>query len=502
MRSYLCLTINFLSSEYHGQGVDGEPEWPPSPLRLFQALVAAAKARSRIAAADGTIAAAFHWLERQPSPLIVAPCSETGHPFCLSVPNNDMDMIARSWAKGQESRKQPSELRTLKTVQTRHMLDGATVHYVWQVSDADLVGAPQHLAALCATSRDVVALGRGIDLVAGYGRVISQDVVDDLPGERWQPTSQSDGGPSRVPIAGTLQELEARHECFLTRVLPTGDFNPVPPLRTFREVVYRRDNDAATRPFAAFQMVSLDARRFRVFDPTSAVVVAGMTRHAVASAGRAAGRAESWINEYILGHGPAGPAKGAPNAPRFAYLPLPTIDPRGVASGIRRILVAEAPGGTGSQIAWVTRSLGGQELTNKDSKAPEAILSLIPAIDPVVRNYVRESAVWSSITPVVLPGYDDGSPERTIRLLRKSIQQSGFPVTLARHAELAWRHVGFRPGLEMATQYHPPAYLKSYPKYHVRIHWRDASGRSINVRGPVVIGAGRYCGLGVMSADE
>jgi CRISPR-associated protein Csb2 len=40
MPSYLCLSAIFLDAEFHGRRDGGEPEWPPSPLRLFQALVA------------------------------------------------------------------------------------------------------------------------------------------------------------------------------------------------------------------------------------------------------------------------------------------------------------------------------------------------------------------------------------------------------------------------------------------------------------------------------
>ena len=38
MSDYLCITVRFLQPYSHGRGDGGEPEWPPSPLRLFQAL--------------------------------------------------------------------------------------------------------------------------------------------------------------------------------------------------------------------------------------------------------------------------------------------------------------------------------------------------------------------------------------------------------------------------------------------------------------------------------
>ena len=45
MQSQLSITITFLDGTYHGREDDGVPEWPPSPLRLFQALVRTGAAR-------------------------------------------------------------------------------------------------------------------------------------------------------------------------------------------------------------------------------------------------------------------------------------------------------------------------------------------------------------------------------------------------------------------------------------------------------------------------
>ena len=49
MPSVFLLTVRFLdpAPAFHGRGDGGDPEWPPSPLRLFQALVCAAAGRWR-----------------------------------------------------------------------------------------------------------------------------------------------------------------------------------------------------------------------------------------------------------------------------------------------------------------------------------------------------------------------------------------------------------------------------------------------------------------------
>ena len=100
MPSYLCLSVNFLAPAYHGRRDGGAPEWPPSPLRLFQALVAASAARWGERHQLAYAQPALRWLEQQSPPEIVAPQSEPSTGYRLSVPNNAMDIVARAWARG------------------------------------------------------------------------------------------------------------------------------------------------------------------------------------------------------------------------------------------------------------------------------------------------------------------------------------------------------------------------------------------------------------------
>ncbi len=119
---YFCVSVTFLDPQpsFHGRGDAGKPEWPPSPLRVFQALVAAAAAHWRESQFWEYAKPALGWLEQQPAPTILAPSGHVGIPVRLAVPNNDLDVVATAWSRGQEPKKQPSELKTMKTVrQTR-----------------------------------------------------------------------------------------------------------------------------------------------------------------------------------------------------------------------------------------------------------------------------------------------------------------------------------------------------------------------------------------------
>ena len=84
MTDYLHIEVTFLDPRFHGRGDGGEPEWPPSPLRLLQAIMAANADRI---GTDSDLDRALLWLESQNAPLIIAPPGEEAEPYCLSVPN-------------------------------------------------------------------------------------------------------------------------------------------------------------------------------------------------------------------------------------------------------------------------------------------------------------------------------------------------------------------------------------------------------------------------------
>jgi CRISPR-associated protein Csb2 len=188
------------------------------------------------------------------------------------------------------------------------------------------------------------------------------------------------------------------------------------------------------------------------------------------------------------------------------------------------VLVVGLPG-MEEEVAWVRRALSGQALVDERTCQPVALLSLVPANEGMVRRYTAPAAVWSTVTPVILPGYDDpdhlrrrlkalgGAPgaaeqqrrwlerldERVEQLVRKALRQAGFSEALAAAAEIAWRKTGFRAGVERAEGYAAPEKLRRFPAYHVRVRWRDGAGGAVAVAGPVVAGGGRFCGLGLFA---
>ena len=143
MTRFLNISVRYLdpAPAFHGRRDGGEPEWPPSPLRLFQALLDAAANRWRKGTFQDYAKPALAWLERLPLPILVTPKHLVGKPYRLAVPNNDMDSPAAVWRRGQEPVKphRPVDLRTMKTVRPTHLRgsseDENAVHYLFRLPE-------------------------------------------------------------------------------------------------------------------------------------------------------------------------------------------------------------------------------------------------------------------------------------------------------------------------------------------------------------------------------
>src|SRR6266481_2330035 len=149
MPRVLLITVRFHDGRYHGVG-----DWPPSPARLFQALVAGAARGGVIAEADR---AALEWLEALAPPVIAAPAHRTGQPFASFVPNNDLD------AGGGDPRR-VSEIRTAKAIKPRLFDNNTPFLYLWHFEEA-----AEKAEAICTIARRLYQLGRGVDMAFAAG---------------------------------------------------------------------------------------------------------------------------------------------------------------------------------------------------------------------------------------------------------------------------------------------------------------------------------------------
>jgi CRISPR-associated protein Csb2 len=490
---WLCIEAHFLADRYHGCSDERRrlAEWPPNPHRLFQALIVAGNLGFRRTEFSDAKKDALCWLEGREAPEIIAPIARAANIVRLYVPNNDMDEVARAWAKGAEPEKQPSELRTNKDLRP-HRLDGdATVRFLWPIADGEWKVAQNYAELLCAEARHLHALGLGIDLIAGDGRILTDAEKEALPGEVWIADAEWMGW--RVPMKGSLSELLARHTEQRGRVQVGRGHGaerwvapPAPPT-VFREVGYLRRSQGRDRAVHAFAIVDGEGA-YRAFDPRTVAIVAAWLRHAAHERARGLKLDADFIERFVCGHGEDANTKND----RFSYLPLPTIPAKGRDGRIRRVLLTEPFGGGGGKAQAVARRLSGASLVSEETGEVMGDLRTLSDsfADNVTARYLQKARRWGSVTPLVLPGRDDRRSRKAQGLILKALVQAGYttPVT-----EIHLQPEPVFPGAQLARAYRVPAYLKQLPRTHAVITFAE------EVSGPLVLGAGRHVGLGIFA---
>jgi CRISPR-associated protein Csb2 len=526
MPDHLCITVRFLDGAFHGRADHGEPEWPPSPLRLFQATIAAAAARWNERRGLAHAVAALKWMEQVPAPTIVAPPAREAEGYRLYVPDNAGDRAGGSWSRGGED--SIANYRTEKSVRPMVFPAEEAVHYLWSV-DALPDGFAEHREILFKAVRSVTHLGWGVDPVTATASILDNAIASSLRGEFWRPNATG-SLDLRAPQAGTFDDLVRRYDAFLHRVTSDG-FAPVPPLSDFAVVGYQSDARPASVPHAVFALRSLDGGSFKAFDlARRGLHVAGMLRHAASQPDflTSVGWSEEEGRSLVLGHGEArGGKHQAVAGPRLSFIPLPSIEPREkglVVTSIRRVLVTMTGAADATAFNRFVQRLEGRELIDEKTGDPVAILQRQLSREDAIRAYLAQASTWASVTPVILPGYDDPRKlrqrlkpghnltadekadvlskldQRVDTLLRKAIRQAGYSETLATHAELDWRATSFYRGTHLATQYAVPEQHRRYRRLHLRLTWRGPQGRPLQLPGPLCFGGGKFSGLGLFAA--
>jgi CRISPR-associated protein Csb2 len=494
MSSFLCISIRFLQPYAHGRDENGEPEWPPSPLRVVQALVAASAGQWNERRTLNHAIPALRWLESLLPPQIVAaeaiPCTA---PHRLYVPDNVADKVAAAWTRGRAA--SVANYRVEKDVKPMR-LAGDSVHYLYSL-DGD---ACHHLEVLSTAARSITHVGWGRDMAVGDANVISVDEARQLPGVRWHPVANG-GTPLRAHRRGTLDDLARKHADFLNRLTGKG-FRPVAPLRVFDVVGYRRQDDPSGRPWRVFELRNADGSRF-CYPHRRLIHIAGMVRHlAIAAMEKDPPNdaPEDWVKTYVAGH-----AGSSSDHRQFSYLPLPSVGHDHTDPGVRRVMIA-APVGDDVWLNHLVRRLAGEQLKplRGDEFANRELPLLVPvprqARDGVLQSYIERSSVWHSFTPVILPGHDDHKPEKTQVLIERALRQSGIDQA----CEFAWSAFSRfaksysahkYDGHKRPHGYIRPSYLNGLAAVHVTLRFKD----NVRVPGPLVIGAGRHCGFGLMA---
>lgn len=532
MPRYFCISIHFLGDTFHGRGDQGRPEWPPSPFRLIQAIVAAASRIGEDKSEDAVI-----WLTRQHPPIIITPELSAIQPkgYTTYVPNNEIDIAARVWAKGKD--KEVSGFRSEKNVRPVLLKEDGNcpgLHYLWKLDKDNSI--PEYTELVTAV-RAVSQFGWGIDLVVANAVILSDQETAALIGERWHPTNSAGGQSLRVPVDGSLTDLRRRYNAFLTRTsLDSNTFKPTPPPSRFNIISYRRSCDLTIPPYAVFALRKPDDSAFAAFSAVRrGLHLMGMMRHTASRPEFASslGWDDTKVASFVLGHGESkdGQIKHLPvDGARLVFTPLPSIEYHGSSKGycvgaIRRIMVTVKGKILKNEFNRIISNFEGSELIDEKTKEAAGFLRSQPSNDRAISDYFAESSEWVSVTPVILPGYDDpGKLRRRLNtdqlskeektgvvlklekridyLLRKALTQAGYPDELSRNAQIEWRGAGFMPGVDFSRNYAVSNQHRRFRRLHVRIVWRNRNGDQIKVRGPVCIGGGRFTGFGLFTGTR
>ncbi len=505
MFDYFSISVTFLDRRYHGRGDGGKQEWPPSPLRLFQALVAANADQI-----EGDLGSALNWIEKQAPPEILAPRFKSGMPYQLSVPNNAMDLVAKAWSKGEYFGKKdnnPATHRTMKIICPIHMLEGDTVHYLWHLTEYSS-GKKEMFGRLVSAVERIHAVGWGIDTVVSNARILTPEHTTKLSGVQWKPCN-SGINALRTPLPGTLDALRDRHTSFLKRVDRMNTYySPVEPLSCFKVTHYCSPDDSLGFPYIIFQLRN-DDDTFFSYPQGRLIHLAGMMRHVALDVMKTSAppwikNVEEWLDTYVAGHVRSGHGKHR----QLSYVPLPSIGHRHADHYVRRMMIT-APIGDEQMLKHLASRISGHQLKpecKEDGGRSEFAEMSPPTLvrvsrDNVSDRYTQPTDIWASVTPVILPGHTDRNSAKTVKLIQKALTQSG----IEQPCTYEWREMSWYPKSLSSHKFNRnkkqfgyirPDHLLSLSAVHLKIRFKD----KLSIAGPLLIGAGRHCGLGVFAA--
>lgn len=492
MMRYLTIHVRAHEGRYHGDGDD-----PPSPFRLFQALVAGAGISGPL---DKQTKEALAWLEKlTDAPIIAAPCVTRGQSVSMFMPNNDLD------AKGGDARR-IGEIRLATKVWRPRLFDAKVPWiYAWPFAASD----ESHAAAVCALSEKVYQLGRGVDMAWAWGELLDETTLEarlsEYDGVVRRP-SAGDGLLLACPHDGSLESLEIRYLARRFRYEGERRVFVQPPKPSYRQLAY--ESPPARH---VFELRSTPDSERRVAWPlvgASSLVVAAREAARRRLNAKMPSRAEE-IARYLVGRKPDG-SNAAPAESRVRIIPIPSIGMHYADGGIRRLLV-EVPGACPLRSEDVRWAFSGVELFDPETGEKDVLLSA-STDDDMVRHYgVGASArVFRSVTPVALP---EDMKRRRIEPTRRAAEakrglERVVEVAGARGAVIqALRHAGVRAPIESVRLQREPfdaAGARVEPfgegtRFTKERLWHVEIAFGAQVEGPLLIGDGRFLGLGLMA---
>jgi len=496
MSSVLLISVRFHEGRYHGTG-----DWPPSPARLFQALIAGAGLQGPLQTKQVD---ALEWLETMPPPIMAAPTIRKGQPIGNFVPNNDLDAV------GGDPRRIGS-IRAKKEI--RPLLFDAEQPLLYAWTPCDESSQENFTTVVRQLAEKIYQLGRGIDLAWAWAEIIDEteltNRLDDYVGTVHRPSLAGAGKSVSCPISGSFASLEKRYHANVSRFevvridrAVSQNFRRVPKPK-FQSVAY--DSPPTQKLFDLRSVI--DPEQFQVWNLERASLLIQSIRDAVFKRLVTAFSAKTaQIEHWLIGRNADG-SNGGKADERIRLIPFASIGHAHADHGIRRVFI-EAPANCpirADDLFWAFKGVELGEGTD---------LSRLSASEDgsFFRHYgVGHAATdWQTITPAALP---DSAKRRRIEPSRRLAEAKGAggrarEQQQARAAVLtALRHAGlnldvldvvvqrepFQGHGARAEVFAPGTRFAKERLWHVAIKFAEP------VQGPLVLGDGRFLGLGVLA---
>ena len=474
----LILEIEFLTGVCRAaRGVgDVEPDWPPQPDRVFSALVSAWDARGQIPEERD----ALEWLERQPPPVICASSYSARTAPDVFVPPNDLkaSTAKKTYIKVLPERR-PRQPRRFPVARP----DDPKLELIWpKAPDAGVVDALNAIAGCVGYVGHSASLAR------------CQFAAADTENSGRSPASAS-----RRVYPGRLRELEV---AYMAR--------PGRPIIQPGMSVPQDASTAFESPAEWLVLEVVNDNMGEVPDIRASAIICRLLRQALMAGYRRSGKGNA-IPEMISGHN----ADGTPTKiPHVAVVPMAfvgfshadanvlgfaLVPPRGESllhiEGLRNAFETVAAYRPDKQRRVL--SLQGPSLPTPLKLSPVqergGKRSLLP--DP----YMKAAKRWASVTPIVLERHLKRGNDTEVReLVTLACKNAGLPqpelerIQAGKHSAI----VGAPPARPLSgappwTRWKLPRSLESRQLVHAVIDFGK------EVRGPVLLGAGRFTGLGL-----
>jgi CRISPR-associated protein Csb2 len=471
----LVMEIELITGRYEaaGAGDRDAAEWPPHPARVFCALVASAR--------DLVEHEALRWLEALPAPVVQA-----AGDFAADVRSSYV--VTNKVEKNGGSQFHPGRTNALRTRRAA-IPASSSVRMVWPTAKPE----PTVVATLDNLARRVPYIGRS----SGVATLACRMTVDSDAGGRpdaltsFEPVPDGDAPGTqwlRVPYVGYLDDLVAQYE------------DGQPPWQASRTTAYRRVDAMPTRaphtsvpemvPSVYSDVIVLRFRGVRL-DGSLAPLLTEALRKAVMAA------TADPLPDALHGHGEL--ARGRPHV---AFLALPDVGHPHADGHLLGMSVAIPDLPRDERRSIVRAVLDGLCVHRFDDDGRRVVELRVARLGSLELEYqpglVRPWGVrperwrqgsqrWVSVTPVVLdrfPRRDQVEAE-----VARSCQVVGLPepseVTVS-NSPLVQGGIRLRPG-EL------PEHLRGRLYRHVEL------GFPRQVSGPLLLGAGRYLGIGLFA---